>query len=76
MHEHDILPPEVLADALKRAEGKEVPLKFDGFEIGTALILSEGHFVAKFNDSDVSSEVRSRIFGNDVKSLSISPRIS
>ena len=73
MDEHN-LPPEVLADALKRAVGKELPLKFDGFEVGTALILSEGHIVAKFNTTDVSEEVRKRIFGDDIRSLSIAPR--
>jgi len=75
MDEHDFIEPGVLADALSRAVGKELPLKYDGFEIGTALILSEGHFVAKFNHTDVSEEVRRRIFGDLTSSISISPRI-
>lgn len=74
MDEHDYIPPDVLADALKRVVGKEVPLKFDGFEIGTALILSEGHIVAKLNTTDVSEELKARIFGDTTRSISITPR--
>ena len=32
------------------------------------------HIVAKFNTTDVSEEVRKRIFGDDIRSLSIAPR--
>lgn len=71
MNEHDFIEPGVLADVLSRAVGKELPLKYDGFEIGTALILSEGHFVAKLNHTDVSEEVQTRIFGDHTKSISI-----
>lgn len=74
MNEHDIVPPDLLADALARAAGKELPLKFDGFEVGTALILSEGHIVAKFNTIAVSEELQRRLFGETTRSVSITPR--
>lgn len=58
----------------RAAAGIELPIKFDGFEVGKALIFPGGSMVAVFNLTDVSEELQERIFGGATRSISITPR--
>ena len=57
------------------AVGRMLPIKHDGFTIGSAFMSPDGKVVfMRLNDSGVSLEVQEKLFGDQTKFLSISPR--
>lgn len=54
---------------------RKVPIKFDGFTIGSAFVSSDGHIiVAQIDASNVSEEVKSRLLADSLDHISINPR--
>lgn len=54
-----------------------IPVHFDGFEIGEAMISdrNDGIIVIDLNDTPVAQEIRERLQATDLKSISFKPRI-
>lgn len=54
---------------------RKVPIKFDGFEIGSAFVSSDGHIIiARIDTSNVGKEIRERLLSDTLDHISISPR--
>ena len=54
---------------------KKIPLKFDGFEIGSAHVSCDGRIVlARIDTSNVGQEVIDALLGDSVTHLAIKPR--
>lgn len=59
----------------KDGAGRTLPLKFDGFEIGTAVISKDGKtLTAELNDTNVSKEIQKKFLDASVSHFSIKPR--
>lgn len=55
--------------------GNKVPVKWDGFEIGSGFVSSDGTIVIiRLNDTTVSREIQSKISSGMTDYLSINPR--
>lgn len=56
--------------------GNRIPVTWDGFEIGSGLVSSDGTIVIiRLNDTSVSREIQAKISSGLVSNLSVSPRI-
>lgn len=54
---------------------RKVPVKFDGFKIGSAFISSDGRIIiARIDASNVGEEIRERLLSDTLDHISISPR--
>jgi hypothetical protein len=54
---------------------RKVPIKFDGFTIGSAFVSSDGQIIiARIDTSNVGEEIRERLLSDTLDHISINPR--
>lgn len=57
--------------------GKNIPVTWDGFEIGSCLVSGDGTIgVITLNDTLVSREIQAKLSSGIVEHLSINPRVA
>lgn len=57
--------------------GNKIPIKWDGFEIGSGFVSEDGTTVIfRLDDSPVSREIQAKLTSGLVGGLSINPRIT
>lgn len=63
-----------MAQGREEANPTKVPITFDGFEIGSGFVSSDGYVtIIRLNDSYVAQEIQARLRERPV-SISINPR--
>lgn len=69
------MPETTETEENKMGTKREVPVTFDGFVVGTAIIDEDGGFSARLDDSPVAEEIRERILSSALSHVSFNARI-